>query len=97
MRLPAAWQHSASTAGQLAAGVCLSVCLTVGPLPALPAFAEDDPTVVKYKFPPIDRANKNRCKFSGSAMGQANAARDSLYDLRECQMGGTTRWLRPST
>ena len=23
-------------------------------------------------------------------MGQANAARDSLYDLRECQMGGTS-------
>lgn len=41
-----------------------------------------------FKFPPIDRSNTNRCKFVGSAMGQANAARDSLYDLRECKMEG---------
>ena len=44
---------------------------------------------IKYKFPPIDKANKDRCKWSSSAMGQANAARDSLYDLRECAMSGT--------
>jgi uncharacterized protein YjbI with pentapeptide repeats len=42
----------------------------------------------EFRFPPIDRANKNRCEFSSSAMGQANAARDSLYDLRECKMSG---------
>ena len=41
-----------------------------------------------FKFPPIDRTAKDRCKFSSSAMGQANAARDSLYDLRECKMSG---------
>ena len=28
----------------------------------------------------------NRCAFKSSAMGQANAARDKLYDLRECDM-----------
>ena len=44
----------------------------------------------KFKFPPIDRTNKNRCKWTSSAMGQANAARDSLYDLRECPMSGTS-------
>lgn len=27
-----------------------------------------------------------RCMFKSSAMGQANAARDKLYDLRECDM-----------
>ena len=43
----------------------------------------------EFKFPPIDRTNKDRCKWTSSAMGQANAARDSLYDLRECSMSGT--------
>jgi uncharacterized protein YjbI with pentapeptide repeats len=41
-----------------------------------------------FKVPPIDRSLKNRCTFKSSAMGQANAARDSLYDLRECDMSG---------
>ena len=41
-----------------------------------------------FKFPPIDRSIKDRCTFSSSAMGQANAARDKLYDLRECKMSG---------
>merc|ERR1719201_551737 len=53
-----------------------------------PAFADGD--TENFKFPPIDRANKNRCKFVSSAMGQANAARDSLYDLRECPMSGAS-------
>jgi len=42
----------------------------------------------KFKFPPIDSSKKDRCKFISSAMGQANAARDKLYDLRECKMAG---------
>merc|ERR1712146_485667 len=33
-------------------------------------------------------ADKSRCQFKSSAMGQANAARDKLYDLRLCDMGG---------
>merc|ERR1719238_1932760 len=61
--------------------------LLLGPTLAPPALADGD--TEKFKFPPIDRANKNRCKWTGSAMGQANAARDSLYDLRECPMSGT--------
>merc|ERR1719201_605770 len=52
-----------------------------------PAFADGD--TENFKFPPIDRSNKNRCKWVSSAMGQANAARDSLYDLRECPMSGS--------
>lgn len=62
-------------------------------LTALPRHAWFHPCTaqpaIKYKFPPIDRTNKDRCKWSSSAMGQANAARDSLYDLRECEMSGT--------
>lgn len=55
-------------------------------LPTPPALAED---TITFKFPPIDKSNKNRCKWTSSAMGQANAARDSLYDLRECSMTST--------
>jgi uncharacterized protein YjbI with pentapeptide repeats len=44
---------------------------------------------IKYKFPPINRGDESaRCKFKSSAMGQANAARDELFDLRECKMSG---------
>ena len=42
----------------------------------------------KFKFPPIDYSNKNRCILNSSSMGQANAARDKLYDLRQCQLSG---------
>ena len=42
----------------------------------------------KYKLPPIDRADPNRCKLLSSSIGQANAARDKLYDLRECDLKG---------
>merc|ERR1719353_1800998 len=92
MRLPTDLRTppaAAAVAGQ-AAGLCLStlLCLNLnGPLPMLPAFAAESEQL-NYKFPPIDRTKKDRCQFSGSAMGQANAARDSLYDLRECQMQG---------
>jgi hypothetical protein len=36
----------------------------------------------QYKLPPIDFKDKNRCVLVSSSMGQANAARDKLYDLR---------------
>lgn len=35
---------------------------------------------------PIDRSDVNRCKPSSSAIGQANAVRDKLLDLRECDL-----------
>ena len=41
-----------------------------------------------YKLPPIDRKNPDRCKLLSSSIGQANAARDALYDLRECDIRG---------
>lgn len=41
-----------------------------------------------FKLPPIDYADKTRCVLKSSSMGQANAARDKLYDLRECKLSG---------
>jgi uncharacterized protein YjbI with pentapeptide repeats len=42
----------------------------------------------QYKLPPIDFNDKNRCVLVSSSMGQANAARDKLYDLRQCTLTG---------
>lgn len=41
-----------------------------------------------FKLPPIDYSDKTRCVLNSSSMGQANAARDKLYDLRECKLSG---------
>jgi hypothetical protein len=38
---------------------------------------------IQYKLPPIDFQDKNRCELVSSSIGQANAARDKLYDLRQ--------------
>lgn len=43
----------------------------------------------RIAYPPINRQDKKRCIWKSSAMGQANAARDKLFDLRECKMSGT--------
>lgn len=40
-------------------------------------------------YPPIDRKDKFRCKWQDSKMGQANAARDKYFDVRECKMAGS--------
>eukprot|EP00177_Eucheuma_denticulatum_P006746 GFKZ01012262.1.p2 GENE.GFKZ01012262.1~~GFKZ01012262.1.p2 ORF type:complete len:230 (+),score=26.92 GFKZ01012262.1:321-1010(+) len=42
----------------------------------------------QMKLPPIDRTNPRRCLPASSSIGQANAARDSLLDLRECNLRG---------
>lgn len=42
----------------------------------------------RYKLPPIDVNDKNRCALVSSSIGQANAARDKLYDLRQCDLKG---------
>jgi len=44
----------------------------------------------RLAYPPIDKQAKGRCKWVSSAMGQANAQRDKLLDLRECDMHGQT-------
>lgn len=57
--------------------------LSTGPLPAMA-----DGQTEKFKLPPIDLLDKSRCKLTSSSIGQANAARDKLYDLRQCKLSG---------
>jgi len=66
-------QQFASALGGLAVGASL----------LLPLTAE-----AGFQLPPIDKTDKTRCEFKNSAMGQSNAAKDKLYDLRECDMSG---------
>mmetsp|Transcript_95543 Transcript_95543/g.169652 ORF Transcript_95543/g.169652 Transcript_95543/m.169652 type:complete len:236 (+) Transcript_95543:85-792(+) len=69
----------------LAAGLLTAVGLEVGA--PEPASAELEKLRVAY--PPLDRKKVGRCKWISSKMGQANAARASEYDLRECKLAGT--------
>eukprot|EP00304_Pavlova_gyrans_P002443 CAMPEP_0206046492 /NCGR_PEP_ID=MMETSP1466-20131121/18738_1 /ASSEMBLY_ACC=CAM_ASM_001126 /TAXON_ID=44452 /ORGANISM="Pavlova gyrans, Strain CCMP608" /LENGTH=246 /DNA_ID=CAMNT_0053421469 /DNA_START=20 /DNA_END=760 /DNA_ORIENTATION=+ len=69
---------------RLAAAMLL--CASLQMASPLPSMADGDTET--FKFPPIDRNKKGRCTFASSSIGQANAARDSLYDLRECVMDG---------
>lgn len=41
-----------------------------------------------FKLPPINSNDKTRCVFKSSKMGQSNGAKDTLFDFRQCQMGG---------
>lgn len=41
---------------------------------------------ISYRLPPIDKSDLKRCVLQSSSMGQANAARNKLYDLRECKL-----------
>jgi len=50
------------------------------------AFA--DGSTKEFKLPPIDFKDKSRCTILDSKMGQANAARDKLFDLRQCNLSG---------
>lgn len=70
---------------QVALASILSIALVTSPLPALA-----DGQTEKFKLPPIDKSDKNRCSLSSSSIGQANAARDKLYDLRECSLSGAS-------
>jgi len=69
--------------GKTAIAAALSLSLFLGPAPALA-----DGQTKSFKLPPIDSSDKSRCTLSSSKMGQANAARDKLYDLRECELSG---------
>jgi uncharacterized protein YjbI with pentapeptide repeats len=63
----------------------VSISLLSHPLPAMA-----DGQTEKFRLPPIDKSDKNRCSLNSSSMGQANAARDKLYDLRECSLSGAS-------
>ena len=43
---------------------------------------------IDYRLPPIDRSDPNRCTLKSSTIGQSNAQRDKLFDLRECKLEG---------
>jgi hypothetical protein len=65
------------------AAAAFSLFLIMAPSPA---FA--DGQTKEFKFPPIDFSDTTRCRLNSSSMGQANAARDKLYDLRQCELSG---------
>jgi uncharacterized protein YjbI with pentapeptide repeats len=69
--------------GQVALASLMGLALLTNPNPA---FA--DGQTEKFKLPPIDYKDKTRCSLNSSTIGQANAARDKLYDLRECNLSG---------
>lgn len=68
------------------AAMATMVSLSLFSAGPLPAFA--DGQTEKFKLPPIDFTDKTRCTLSSSTIGQANAARDKLYDLRQCNLSG---------
>ena len=43
---------------------------------------------IEYRLPPIDRSDATRCTLKSSTIGQSNAQRDKLFDLRECKLEG---------
>ena len=73
-----------SARNRFAEGIVAACLLWPALGPLAPAVALEQ----QYKLPPIDRADPNRCKLQSSTIGQANAARDKLYDLRECDLKG---------
>lgn len=70
------WRGVVSVLG----GVALSVAGTGG---SHVVFAQE-----QFRLPPIDYKDKTRCTIVSSSIGQANAGRDKLLDLRECNVAG---------
>lgn len=72
-----------------ATGIIAATIATIAIVTLTPLDARADGQTKDFKFPPIDFADVNRCVLKGgSSMGQANAARDKLYDLRQCKLSG---------
>lgn len=71
------------TLAQVTIATLMSFSLLSSPLPAMA-----DGQTEKFRLPPIDFNDKTRCSLSSSTIGQANAARDKLYDLRQCKLSG---------
>eukprot|EP00527_Entomoneis_sp_CCMP2396_P000380 CAMPEP_0198142202 /NCGR_PEP_ID=MMETSP1443-20131203/5066_1 /TAXON_ID=186043 /ORGANISM="Entomoneis sp., Strain CCMP2396" /LENGTH=246 /DNA_ID=CAMNT_0043805163 /DNA_START=119 /DNA_END=859 /DNA_ORIENTATION=+ len=57
---------------------------------AVPQAALADGQTKDFRLPPIDFGDTKRCVLTSSAIGQANAARDKLYDLRMCDLSGAS-------
>jgi len=79
-----------ATRGDMLKRVAATFALSVA-LKSAPAAHAEGVLPDKFKFPPIPQIPGSvRCRWQSSAMGQANAARDQLFDLRECNMAGTS-------
>lgn len=65
----------------LASTLCFGMLLPINS----PVYAASD---IDYRLPPIDRSDPDRCVLKSSAIGQSNAQRDKLFDLRECKLEG---------
>eukprot|EP01083_Nonionella_stella_P171200 584311_1 len=85
-QLSASRNENPSAVTQLANAASLSILAAALLLNPLPSHA--DGQTKEFKLPPIDYSDKSRCILNSSKMGQANAARDKLYDLRECKLNG---------
>mmetsp|Transcript_28164 Transcript_28164/g.77416 ORF Transcript_28164/g.77416 Transcript_28164/m.77416 type:complete len:246 (-) Transcript_28164:80-817(-) len=57
---------------------------------SFPQSALADGQTKEFRLPPIDFADQSRCVLKSSSIGQANAARDKLYDLRLCDLSGAS-------
>lgn len=75
-----------ATLRRLASTALLSTALLTGATFTGPTSVESANNTVR--LPPIDRTDAKRCEPASSAIGQANAARDKLLDLRECDLRG---------
>ncbi|KAA8495542.1 Thylakoid lumenal 17.4 kDa protein, chloroplastic [Porphyridium purpureum] len=73
--------HAAVSSKRAAVAVGAAVAVFLSTLNAQDVHALPPP-----KMPPINYADKKRCNPTSSAMGAANAARDTLLDLRECDL-----------
>ena len=74
---------------QKAISILAATFVTVAIVTLTPLEVWADGQTKDFKFPPIDYSDVNRCVLKGgSSMGQANAARDKLYDLRQCKLSG---------
>ncbi|CAM9296496.1 unnamed protein product [Heterosigma akashiwo] len=59
-------------------------------LVGMPLAGFADGQTEKFSLPPVNQKipKEVRCVFTSSSTGQANAARDALYDLRLCDLSG---------
>lgn len=74
---------------QKATSIIAATAVTIALVTLTPLDVWADGQTKDFKFPPIDYGDVNRCVLKGgSSMGQANAARDKLYDLRQCKLSG---------
>ena len=83
LKLGRGGSHHSISAVTKAKSLAAGLLVAIGTSGVLPVQAQE-----QYRLPPIDRNDKDRCIMVSSAIGQANAARQKLFDLRECDLRG---------